>query len=150
MLHPLQFWDFQDAAHRALVKDLTVRGKLRTQFKRQYLGISLADCFIRGDLFSGRLAVQSRGLENNRSRSQYRDGVELLAVERDYLSFLVLDVSSCYEGDALPQSVTRPAKNVELFRFVQQIDVPGIHVDGIHKSCLLREQQMRLERIDVD
>jgi len=92
--------------------------------------------------------VQPAGLKQNWNSALPNNGLHLLSVEFEDVSWLPFDIGAAYKLRVGAQSFSGPAQHVKFFRFVQIIDVAGVHVHGIHQSGAMRGTQMILKGFD--
>src|SRR5207237_6806648 len=91
---PLDLRNIDQPPDGLFLKNLSVRRKHFPQLESQQVRITVAGRRINRRLFRRRFAVQPARLEQNRNSAMGHDRIDLLAIERDHLSILALDIRS--------------------------------------------------------
>src|SRR5215510_5444750 len=94
MLHALDFGNVQQTQESFGIKDLSVSGESRTQFKGQHVRVTTTRRLIDTCLLTCSLASQPGGLKKDRYPASFNDGIHLPAVEAHYIAILILDIST--------------------------------------------------------
>ena len=146
MFHPLDLRNIDQPPDGLFLKNLSVRRKHFPQLESQQVRITVAGRRINRRLFRRRFAVQPARLEQNRNSAMGHDRIDLLAIERDHLSILALDIRARHERHTGAKRLPRPPQHVPFLFFTQEVHVPRVHVHRVHQASAMRRAQMVLKR----
>src|SRR2546429_1515677 len=113
VFHPLDLRNIDQPPDGLFLKNLSVRRKHFPQLESQQVRITVAGRRINRRLFRRRFAVQPARLEQNRNSAMGHDRIDLLAIERDHLSILALDIRARHERHTGAKRLPRPPQRSE-------------------------------------
>src|SRR5437762_9214351 len=97
MFHSLDFRNVHQPPKSFFIKDFSVRGKHWSQLEGQHVRVSPARCPISRRFLGGGFPVQPAGLKQNWNSALSHNGIHLLAVEFDDVSWLPFDIGAAYK-----------------------------------------------------
>src|SRR6266513_4689159 len=134
MLNSRQLRNLHKSGNGLLIEYLSVWREHRAKLEADYLRQPAADFSVNFHLLGCRLAVQPRGLEEDRNSAELHNSLDLALVERNQVSLAVLDISARHKLRRKSQRFASQPKDAQLLRIGQIVHIAGVQVHRVHKT----------------